>query len=109
MRPILTLLVLAGIALAVPAAASASPIRECGSFYLENIENLTTRNVSTCREAREFAIYYQRHGQIYKGRYGWSGWRVVLDRTHRMHGYYSEDLRFSNGWQVIRYQSIIDD
>ena len=103
-------LALAGVALAGTSnVASAAPIRECGDMYDVNVENLTVRSVN-CRTARWFVVDYQRSGRVPH----YAGYprrmRLLFKRTERIHGYSVQDIRFSNGRQVIRYQqNVIDD
>ena len=77
-------------------------------MYDVNVENLTVRNVD-CRSARWFVVDYQRSQRISRNAYP-RRMRLVLKRTSRGRGKYSvQDIRFSNGRQIIRYQNLIDD
>jgi hypothetical protein len=77
--------------LAIPATASASPVRECGSMYRNyGIVNLTARNMP-CSSARQFARDYVRGRNI-----------NMVATTHYRDGWL--DVRLVRNCYVVRFQ-----
>ena len=94
--------------MAFPATASAGPVRQCSDQADVNAYNITVRNTD-CRTAHWFVVDFQRTQRTPRGYANARNMRKEFDRGRcSMRTGCSRDIRFTNGWQVIRFQSITD-
>jgi hypothetical protein len=97
-----------GVALAlsaalVPAAAQASPIRECGDIVADGVVNITTLNVS-CSDARSFADKFSYLAHWYSGWVTLPSWHAYLARVHYEPYNQHVDVRATRTYHVIHFQ-----